>query len=652
MADQNWTDYHADLSLTRLLPRIQEIFSPSETEHQEMFERRLKHHWPRLFGLLVRLYGGHYDFFYHLEGIVAAAARSWLERSADLKELDARLEADPMWFQSQEMVGGVLYVDLFSENLAKLHEHIPYFKELGLTYLHLMPPFAVPAGDSDGGYAVNSYRALDPSLGTMEDLTLLADRLREEGISLVIDFVFNHTSDEHEWALKAQAGDSRYADFYYIFPDRTLPDQYERTLRDIFPEIRRGSFTWHEGMRKWVWTTFHSFQWDLNYANPDVFRAMTEEMLFLANTGVSVLRLDAVAFIWKRMGADCENLPEAHMIIQAFNAVARIAAPALLFKSEAIVHPDEVLRYIGSDECQLSYNPQLMALLWEGLATREVKLLEHAMRTRNRIPDNCAWVNYLRCHDDIGWTFDDNDARVVGIEPGAHRRFLNDFYTGNFPGSFARGIPFQYNAESGDQRVSGTLASLAGLEQALQANDPLLIDMAMRRINLLRSILLSVGGIPLIYLGEEWGALNDYSFITDARKARDTRWVHRPKIRWDKERWQDPETVERRLFSEVAALIRLRKAQPALRNAGMEVIRTENPHLFGYIRHGGGQRLLIINNFSDYPQSMGENRLRVYGLGYRFVDHVSGHSYSANEPLYLGPYGFVWLETTEYTRPA
>jgi len=653
MADRNWTEYHADLTLTRLFPRIQEVFSDSESgpEDRVVFEERLRRHWTRLFGLLVELYGHHYDFYYHLEAIIAAAARGWLDRSADLKALDERREADPLWFQSQEMVGGVLYVDLFSDNIARLHDHIPYFKELGLTYLHLMPPFAAPAGDSDGGYAVNSYRALDPSLGTMEDLTRLADRLREEGISLVIDFVFNHTSDEHEWALKAQAGDPRYTDFYYIFPDRTMPDRYERTLRDIFPEIRRGSFTWHEAMRKWVWTTFHSFQWDLNYGNPEVFRAMAEEMLFLANTGVSVLRLDAVAFIWKRMGTDCENQPEAHMIIQAFNAVARIAAPAMLFKSEAIVHPDEVMRYIGADECQLSYNPMLMALLWDGLATREVKLLNRAMRKRSRIPDNCAWVNYLRCHDDIGWTFDDADAWAVGIDPAGHRRFLNDFYTGNFPGSFARGVPFQYNDDSGDQRVSGTLASLAGLEGALQANDPLLIDMAMRRINMLRSILLSIGGIPLIYLGEEWGALNDYSYITDSRKARDSRWVHRPKIRWGTDRWRDPETVERRLFNEVAALIRLRKTQPALRNGGAEAIRTENPHLFGYIRHGNGQRLLIVNNFSDYPQSMGENRLRVYGLGYRFVDHVSGHTFSANEPLYLGPYGFVWLETTEYTRP-
>lgn len=653
MADE-WIRQQTRISLQRLLPRLRAEFkeaAESMPQHWDAFEKRLDSHWPRLFAILIRLYGSRYDFFYHLEQILFTAARSWLDRPEALKTLDEAREADGQWFQSQEMVGGVLYVDLFSDNITQLHEHIPYFKELGLTYVHLMPPFAVPAGDSDGGYAVNSYRMLDPSLGTMEDLSELGDRLREEGISLVVDFVFNHTSDEHEWALRAQGGEPEYQDFYYLFADRTLPDQYERNLRNIFPEVRKGSFTWHEGMRKWVWTTFHSFQWDLNYANPAVFRAMAEEMLFLANVGVEVLRLDAVAFIWKRMGTDCENLPEAHMIIQAFNAICRIAAPSLLFKSEAIVHPDEVIRYIDTDECRLSYNPMLMALLWEALATRGTRLIEHAMRKRSRIPNDCSWVNYLRCHDDIGWTFDDNDAWEVGIDPGAHRRFLNDFYTGQFPGSFARGIPFQFNAESGDQRVSGTLASLAGLEQALLANDPLLIDMAIRRIVMLRSIVLSIGGIPLIYLGEEWGMLNDYSYITDTRKAGDSRWVHRPKIHWGTDRWSDPEALERRLFKEVAAMIKMRKSLPALRNGGMEVISTENPHLFGYIRHNKGQRMLIVNNFSEHPQSMGENRLRVYGLGYRFMDHVSGITFPAGRPLELGPYGFVWLETTEYTRP-
>jgi amylosucrase len=543
------------------------------------------------------------------------------------------------------MVGGVLYVDLFSDNLHNLKGCIRYFKDLGITYLHLMPLFAVPHGNNDGGYAVSSYRAVNPAIGTMDELTELATRLREEGISLVLDFVFNHTSDEHEWARQAQAGDPEFEEYYYIFPDRVMPDQYERTLRDIFPTVRRGSFTWHDGMQKWVWTTFNNFQWDLNYSNPAVFCAMANEMLFLANTGVEVLRLDAVAFIWKRVGTDCENQPEAHLIIQAFNTLARIATPALLFKSEAIVHPDEVIKYTSPHECQLSYNPMLMALLWEALATREVRLLVEGLRTRHRIPDDCAWVNYLRCHDDIGWTFDDSDAFALGINPKDHRKFLNDFYTGQFPGSFSRGVPFQFNPDNGDLRISGTLASLAGLEQAIEENNPILIDMAMRRILMLRSIVLSIGGIPLIYLGEEWGVLNDYTYASDPLKASDSRWVHRVKTKWDNyPRWNDPAAIERRLFNELVRLIDLRKKLPALQNGGMEVIDTENGHLLGFLRQRDGQRLLIITNFSEHPQTLSESRLSVYGMGYQFLDHVAGKLFTAQSPLQLAPYQFVWLE--------
>ena len=648
MPPSDWTRRHAEKSLERILPRLRNFFQPEISEAPEAwdaFETRLRREFPYLFQILIELYGGHYDFFYHLEALLRATARNWMERPEDLKALDAERESRPDWFHSQEMVGGVLYVDLFSDNLAGLGEHIDYFKEMGLTYLHLMPLFSVPRGNSDGGYAVSNYRAVNPDLGTMEQLGEVAGRLRREGISLVLDFVFNHTSDEHEWARNAAAGNPDYQEFYHIFPDRTLPDQYERHLRDIFPTIRKGSFTWHEGMGKWVWTTFNSFQWDLNYANPAVFRAMVEEMLFLANTGVEVLRLDAVAFIWKRLGTDCENQPEAHKLIRAFNALARLAAPALLFKSEAIVHPDEVIRYIDTRECQLSYNPMLMALLWEALATRDVRLLELAMRNRSRIPAECTWVNYLRCHDDIGWTFDDSDAQSTGIDPAAHRRFLNEFYTGQFPGSFARGLPFQFNPDSGDLRISGTLASLAGLEQALHAADPLLIEMAVRRIIMLRSIVLSIGGIPLIYLGEEWGLLNDYSFAADAAKAGDSRWVHRPRTRWEQmDFWKSPQTLERRIYDETANLIRLRKRLGALYNAGMEVIGTQNPHLFGYVRQNNGQRLLVINNFSEHPQAMAENRLRLHGPGYRFLDHITGDERSAREPLHLEPYRFLWLE--------
>jgi amylosucrase len=372
---------------------------------------------------------------------------------------------------------------------------------------------------------------------------------------------------------------------------------------------------------------------------------MGEELLFLANAGVEILRLDAVAFIWKRMGTSCENQPEAHMLIQAFNALARIAAPSLLFKSEAIVHPDDVLSYISPHECQISYNPLLMALLWEALATREVKLLAHSMRTRFQLPPGCAWVNYLRSHDDIGWTFDDGDARQVGIDPLGHRQFLNAFYIGRFDGSFARGMPFQENPDTGDARVSGTLASLAGLEEAAQSDDKRLIDLAIRRILMLHSIILSVGGIPLIYLGDEIGTLNDYGYTADAALAGDSRWVHRPAADWGRrERRRDMATSEGRIFAGLTRLIALRTRQPALWGGAAEFFETGSQRLLGYIRHHGGQRLLIVANFSEEPQELDANRLRVYGPGYRFADLISGEYRTAGGPLALGPYTYMWLE--------
>ncbi|MCA9148555.1 MAG: alpha-glucosidase C-terminal domain-containing protein [Planctomycetales bacterium] len=640
-------EHEANLTLRRLEPRLQVVWRETGATEETIarFQQRLGLYWNALFRRLLILYGERYDFFYHLEEILATAARSWVERPESLKETDLRREHDPEWFQSQAIVGGALYVDLFSENLGKLHEHIAYLKRLGLTYLHLMPLFAVRPGNSDGGYAISNYRSVDPRLGTVEELRSLTEKLHDAGISLVLDFVFNHTADDHEWAKRAQAGERDYQDYYYLFPDRTRPDQYEQTLREIFPTVRRGNFTWHDSMHRWVWTTFNSFQWDLKYRNPAVFRAMLEEMLYLANVGIDVLRFDAAAFVWKKLGTSCENLPEAHTLIRAFNALAKIAAPGLLFKSEAIVHPDDVVRYIDTNECQLSYNPTLMALCWESLATRETKLLIQSLSHRHQLPQGTTWVNYLRCHDDIGWTFDDADAAIVGINAYNHRQFLNKFYTGQFPGSFARGVPFQQNLTTGDMRISGTLASLAGLEQAIESHDAEGIEMSIRRIMLLRAISLTIGGIPLLYLGEEWGMLNDYDFVSDPAKAGDTRWIHRPKMRWDYlEQLEIDGSIQRRLFISLQHMIELRKSLPALAGQEMELIAIPNPHLLGFVRMHEGNRLIVLANFSEQPQTVSGNLVRTAGLGRFFRELLTGNTYSTATPLTLNPYETMWLE--------
>lgn len=642
---------HIESTLARLAERAQA--DPHSTDWQT-FARRVREQYDHLRALLSAIYGQRTDFERHLEDVLTTAAAAWLARPPDLKALDAEREANPRWFQSHQMLGGIAYVDLFAGNLDGVRAHIPYFKELGLTYLHLMPLFKCPAGNSDGGYAVSSYREVNPALGTMDQLRALAGELRREGISLCLDFIFNHTSDEHDWARRAIAGDPQYRAFYRILPRREA-DLYDRHLREIFPDQHPGAFSplsrWTGAPgddthpdAEWVWTTFNSFQWDLNYANPEVFNAMAGEMLFLANVGVDVLRMDAVAFIWKQLGTNCENLPEAHLLIQAFNAVARIAAPSLLFKSEAIVHPDDVAKYIRPDECQLSYNPLLMALLWNTLATREVNLLAQAIRTRSRIHADCAWVNYVRCHDDIGWTFSDADAWQLGIKGFDHRRFLNAFYTGRFPGSFARGLPFQENSKTGDCRISGTCASLAGLEAGLQANDSVLIELAVRRILLIHGIILSYGGIPLIYLGDEIGMLNDYGYRDDPAKAGDSRWVHRPCMDWAAATQRhDPGTIQGRIFGGLKRLIALRQAEPALATLP-EHVETGNAHVLGFAHYHATGPLLVLANFSEHAHTVVADVLRAQGLAWPACDLITGARVALNEDVTLSPYQIAWLK--------
>lgn len=641
--------YEASRSLKRIRPKIEARIKAAASvpkrreELAEILDQRFEEHWPRFFRLLYQLYGQHYDFYYYLESILLTAVDAWLSRPRDLKELDQRRENHPHWYLSERMSGGSLYVDRFAGDLNSLRDHIPYFKELGLTYLHLMPLFASRPGNSDGGYAISDYRNVESKLGTIEDLQHLAKALRDAGISLVLDFVFNHTSDDHEWAIRAQEGEREFLDYYHTYSDRSIPDQYERNLREIFPTIRRGNFTWHQGMQRWVWTTFNSFQWDLKYANPEVFRAMAAEMLFLANTGVEILRLDAVAFIWKRMGTNCENLPEAHLLIQAYNVLCRIAAPSLIFKSEAIVHPDDVVRYISPEECQLSYNPTLMALMWESIATREVKLLRQSLSHRHTLPPGTCWIDYLRGHDDIGWSFDNNDAWAVGINPDGHRDFLNRFYSGRFEGSFACGVPFQHNEDTGDMRISGTMASLAGLEQAIERKDPQLREMALARIRMLYGVLASIGGIPLIFMGEEWGTLNDYSYETDPDKADDSRWVHRPLMDWERVNAGGGVCSGETVYANLQRIFELRAAMPALCGNQMRLLYNDSPHVLAYLRWHDGNHLVVIANFSEKTLSVAISQLRAEGLSHFMKDVLTGDTVSTHDRLTLAPYDLRWL---------
>lgn len=631
--------FEAQKTLARLLPGINAKRWKNKSAKIE-FKANLEQHFQKLFDAMVELYGHHYDLHFHIDRLLKHLAAHY-----DANHGSKFASNDPYWYQSENNLGMAVYVDLFAGDLAKLRQRIPYLKSLGVNYLHLMPLYLSPEGDSDGGYAVSDYRQVNPELGTNEDLKALADALHQEGMRLVLDFVFNHTSDEHRWAEAAKAGDKRYQDYYYLLTDGNEVAEYNETVREIFPTVRRGSFTWVEEVDAWVWTTFNSFQWDLNYANPEVFVAITDEMLHLASLGCDVLRLDALAFIWKQKGTVCESLPQAHTLIKAFNACLRICAPQLLFKSEAIVHPDEVNKYISIEECQLSYNPLMMALMWESLATRETKLLTASLKRSFQIPQHTRWVNYIRCHDDIGWTWDDAVAGQVGINGQDHRLFLNRFYTGQFEGSFARGVPFQMNPSNGDCRVCGSLASLTGLESAVETQDVEATELALGRIRLLNAINLSMTGLPLLYQGDELGVLNDYAYLEDPHKREDARWVNRkPLTDEDFALALSSRSVQGRVAQQLAQLIKIRQSHSVFGSSQTEILETYNPHAFSFARIGDSERLLVIANFSEQRISIPGSITDILASN-QMQDLLTGQAIKREEPIALDAYQVVWVHT-------
>lgn len=623
-----------------------------EPPDQAIFQIRLAQGLADVRRPLRLLYGDRDDFEAWLNRFFEIVAKAYVARPLDLRTLDLQRVHQPDWFQKADMIGYVCYTERFAGNLNGVQEKIDYLKELGITYLHLMPLLKPRPGTNDGGYAVMDYREVPDDLGTMVDLAALAATLRNNNMSLCIDLVCNHTAKEHAWAQKALAGDKAYQDYYLMFPDRTTPDQYEATLREIFPDFAPGSFTYYDQIDKWVWTTFHEYQWDLNYKNPAVFAEMLEIMLYLANQGVEILRLDAVAFMWKRLGTNCENQPEAHAILQAFRALSRIAAPGLILKAEAIVSPPDLIPYLGlgeaaNKECELAYHNVLMVTLWSALAERKVVLATHVLQNMPAISSRTSWVTYVRCHDDIGWAITEEDAAGVGLNGFAHRSFLSDFYTGRFPGSFAAGKTFQFNPRTNDRRVNGSLASLAGLEKGMANQDWGEVELALRRILLLHNLIFVFGGIPLIYMGDEIGLLNDYSYEGDPHLADDSRWLHRPYMDWDSAaKRHDIRTIPGRLFSSLCQLIAARKRTELLHaETAVTPVWTHNDHVLGLWRESAHGRLLVLANFTETRQHVSHSRLSHFFSTNRLFDILKEATLDFSRGLVLEPYQVLWLQS-------
>ncbi|QNG55752.1 alpha-amylase family protein [Pseudonocardia petroleophila] len=586
--------------------------------------------------------------------IVHLALRAAAQRPADLRAVDRRREVDPGWFQHERMVGYVAYTDRFAGTLDALPARLDHLAELGVTYLHLMPLLAPREGANDGGYAVADYRSVDPRLGTMDDLSDLAAELRARDMSLCVDLVLNHTAREHAWARAWLAGDPAYEGFYLAFPDRTLPDAYEETITDVFPDQAPGSFTEVPGTG-WVWTTFFDYQWDLDYSTPRVFTAMLEEILWLANRGVEIFRMDAVPFMGKRLGTSCMNQPEVHDIVQALHAAVKLAAPATVFKAEAIVAPDELVAYLGAHgdersgryrpECELAYHNQLMVMLWSSLATKDARLAVQSLRRLRPIPPETSWATYVRCHDDIGWAVGDVDARAVGYDPHAHRDFLNAFYAGEFPLSFARGARFGENPETGDARISGSTAALCGISEARERGDAAALEAGIRRFVLLHAVTFAWGGVPLLYMGDELAQGNDTTYLDDPALAGDNRWMHRPYFDDAAAALRhDPATVEGRVFGWTKALAAARASLPALHAAGRgRALDVDSPHVLAWHRrHPRSGHFVGMVNVAEHPVTVDAHVLDGFGA----LDTVlssDGPLLVHDGRLVVPALGFVWL---------
>ncbi len=578
------------------------------------FHTRLGANFYAIYTLFHRLYGERDDIEQQLEALIEVLVNRYRERRVSLRQLDVDRENDYNWFLSQRWVGMAMYLAGFADDLAGLKARLPYLQELGINLVHILPILTCPRGASDGGYAVSDFRSIDSRAGSLEELRELADTLRQGNMLLVLDVVLNHTSDEHPWAEAARNGDARYRDYYHIFDDRQLPDRYEETMPEVFPETAPGNFTFDEAMGKWVMTVFNSYQWDLNYRNPAVFIEMVDIILHWANEGADIVRLDAVAFLWKKLGTISQNEREAHLILQLMKDCCQVSAPGVLFIAEAIVAPVEITKYFGEDaviakECEVAYNATFMALMWDAMATRNARLLNQGIQSLPDKLDRATWLNYARCHDDIGLGFDDSDIAAVGYEPKAHRRFLLDYYTGRFPDSSARGQPFGQNDKTGDARIAGSLASLVGLEAALEADDAVNVQASVERILLLHSLILSFGGIPLLYYGDEIGTLNDESFRQDGTRAFDSRWISRPTYNWSVvERRHQRGSVEHSIFSGLQRMIAARKTLDAFADFNnRELIEVGNPQLFVFVRTHPTlfeDSVLVVANFDDRDQVM------------------------------------------------
>ena len=616
----------------------------SVKKRRDIFGERLREYHDELKWLYMELYDDEQAFDYFL----AMLKKSYKERKRTLRSVDERRSADPDIHHSNRMMGMMLYTENFAGDLKGVRSRLDYFKECGVKYVHLMPLLdtSEDPAKSDGGYAVSDFRRIRPDLGTMEDLEALTAACHRRGIRICLDFVMNHTSEEHEWAKAAREGDPEAQARYFFYDDWGIPDQYQQTMPEVFPETAPGNFTYLSDINKIVMTTFYPFQWDLNYANPMVFNDMTENLLYLANRGVDIIRLDAVPYIWKELGTKCRNLPQVHTLSRMLNIACRIVCPSVLLLGEVVMEPKEVVPYFGTQEkpeCDMLYNVTTMATIWHTLATRDVRLLRHQLDQIRGIPHNCIFQNYLRCHDDIGWGLDYDFLAGFGMGEASHKKYLNDWFTGRWGVSPARGELYNDSEAFQDARLCGTTASLCGVESAAYEKDPAAMDRAIAADVMLHACMMTLHGIPVLYSGDEIGMLNDYTYHDDPGRWADSRNIHRGRFDWElADKRHDLTTPTGRIFHAIRQLIIIRKYNDVFHSdADLYTVDTGDNRVLGIVREYNGRRMLGLFNFSEHhcrTEIETKDRIDMTNTDRRYE-----HGDEPVSEYWIEPYGFRWL---------
>lgn len=605
---------------------------------EKNFAQRMEKHQDELRWLYMELYGN--DAMY--AELCEQMHDYYSKRSTELKKRDIKKEKNPDWFKEKEMLGMMLYIDNFAGDLKGVERKLSYLKECNVNCIHLMPFLDTPKGKSDGGYAVADFRKVRPDLGTMKDLARLTEKCHENDMNVCMDFVMNHTSEEHEWAKRARAGEGEYMSRYFFYDNGDIPARYEETVPQVFPTTAPGNFTWLPEIGHYVLTTFYPYQWDLNYRNPRVFNEMMYNFLFLANQGMDIIRIDAVPYIWKELGTSCRNLKEVHTIVRMMRMIAEIVCPSVILLGEVVMEPEKVVPYFGTvekPECHMLYNVTTMATTWNSIATRDIRLLKKQMDIVSRLPKQYTFLNYLRCHDDIGWGLDFDTMKQWGMEEPSHKRYLNDYFTGKIADSISRGELYNDDPVTQDARFCGTTASMCGIEAAGFEGNAEKMQTAIQEDLMLHAYMLTQSGIPMLYSGDELGQVNDYSYKEDAEKVSDSRYLHRGIFQWilaDKRK--DLSTVQGQLFQMLNRLEQIRRQENVFsQEAEVYTYDVHNDSILGILREYKGERFIALFNFSENEQTAW---MQEEGI---FRNLVNGEIVEVKDPVLKG-YEFVWMK--------